>query len=78
MTEEAYQRLLAESQRLRAENQLFRRLLHLFAAPEDFELVFEGLIEAVVDHFEAQAGSLYMFDSDPSDQAPDPGGRRGF
>tara|TARA_R110002072_G_scaffold138413_3_gene281561 strand:+ start:372 stop:965 length:594 start_codon:yes stop_codon:yes gene_type:complete len=64
MSDEAYQRLLAENQRLRAEGQLFRRVLHLFAAPDDFELVFEGLIDAVLAHFEAQSGSLYMFDAD--------------
>lgn len=64
MSDEAYQRLLAENQRLRAEGLLFRRLLHLFAAPDDFELVFEGLMDAVLSHFEAQAGSLYMFDDD--------------
>ncbi|MBL4849679.1 MAG: GAF domain-containing protein [Planctomycetes bacterium] len=64
MSDEAYQRLLADNQRLRAEGLLLRRVLHLFAAPDDFELVFEGLMDAVLAHFDAQAGSLYMFDAD--------------
>lgn len=64
MSDEAYQRLLEENQRLRGEGELLRRILHLFGAPEDFELVFEGLLDAVLARFDAQAGSLYMFDAD--------------
>lgn len=64
MSDEAYKRLTEENQRLRGEGELLRRILHLFAAPEDFELVFEGLLDAVLARFDAQAGSLYMFDDD--------------
>lgn len=64
MSSEAYQHLLGEHQRLQKEHQLLQRLLHLFAAPDEFELVFEGLMNATMEFFEAHAGSLYMIDGD--------------
>ncbi|MGE0710052.1 MAG: GAF domain-containing protein [Planctomycetota bacterium] len=63
-TNEAYQHLLEEHQQLRAEHQLLQRLLHLFAAPDDFDLVFDGLMDATMERFQAHAGSIYMLDGE--------------
>jgi GAF domain-containing protein len=64
MSSEAYQHLLEEHQRLQAEHLLLQRLLHLFAVPDDFDLVFDGVMDALMDHFGAQAGSIYMVDGE--------------
>jgi GAF domain-containing protein len=64
VSDDAYKQLLKEHLGSQAETKLLRRVLHLFGAPEDFELVFEGLMDATMDYFGAQSGALYMFDSD--------------
>lgn len=64
MSEEAYGQLLKEHTAAKDENKLLKRILHLFGAPEDFELVFEGLMDATMEFFGAQSGALYMFDAD--------------
>lgn len=61
---EAYKQLLKDHTQVQAQVKLLKRVLHLFAAPEDFELVFEGLMDATMDFFQAHSGALYMFDAD--------------
>jgi GAF domain-containing protein len=61
---QAYKQLLKEHTRLQAQHRLLQRLLHLFGAPEDFEMVFEGLMDATMELFNAHSGALYMFDAD--------------
>jgi GAF domain-containing protein len=62
--EAAYKELLKEHLATQSETKLLRRILHLFGAPEDFELVFEGLMDATMEFFGAHSGALYMFDAD--------------
>lgn len=61
---EAYKRLMAEHTQLQAQHRTLQQLLHLFAAPEDFQLVFNGVMDAAMEVFSAHSGALYMFDSD--------------
>lgn len=60
----SYKELLKEHLASQSETKLLRRVLHLFGAPEDFELVFEGLMDATMEYFGAHSGALYMFDAD--------------
>lgn len=61
---EAYRTLLQDHAFLQERYKLLQRVLHLFAAPEDFEMVFEGLMDAAMEFFQAHSGALYMFDAD--------------
>ncbi|MDC3379236.1 GAF domain-containing protein [Planctomycetota bacterium] len=56
--------LLSELQSTQAQVKLLQRLLHLFGAPDDFDAVFQGLMDAAMDFFHAHAGSLYIFDAE--------------
>ncbi len=61
---QAYSNLLGENQRLQAQVKLLSQVLHLFSAPDEFDVVFDGLLDATLEFFQAQAGALYMFDAD--------------
>lgn len=62
--EGAYRQLLEDHARLKARTALLQRLLHLHGAPDDFDAVFDGLLDAALDYFGAAAGALYMLDAD--------------
>lgn len=62
-TTQAYRNLLAENQRLQAQVTLLSHVLHLFSAPDDFDVVFDGLLDATVEYFHAHSGALYMYDA---------------
>jgi GAF domain-containing protein len=64
VNDDAYKQLLKDHMTSQNEVKLLKRILHLFGAPEDFELVFEGLMDATMEYFNAQSGALYMFDAD--------------
>jgi GAF domain-containing protein len=64
LSDDAYKQLLKDHTDSQNEVKLLKRILHLFGAPEDFQLVFEGLMDATMDFFGAQSGALYMFDAD--------------
>ncbi len=59
-----YKQLLQDHLELQSRYTLLQRVLHLFGKPDAFEVVFEGLMDALMDHFQAQAGSIYMHDSE--------------
>lgn len=61
---QAYRNLLAENQSLQAQLKVLGRVLHLFAAPANFDAVFDGLMDATMEFFSAQSGALYMYDGD--------------
>lgn len=61
---QAYRSLLDDNRRLQDQVQVLQRLLHLFAAPDDFAAVFEGLMDVAMDYFQAQSGALYMYDDE--------------
>lgn len=60
----AYRQLLEEHAQLQARAALLQRVLHLYGAPEDFDAVFDGLLDAALDYYGATAGALYMLDAD--------------
>jgi GAF domain-containing protein len=64
VSEDAYKQLLQDYDAAQSEIKLLKRVLHLFGAPEDFGLAFEGLMDAAMEHFNAHSGALYMWDSD--------------
>ena len=64
MSDEAYRRLLDEHTWLQARYQTLQRVLHLCGRPDDFETVFEQLIDACVEAFGAKAAAIYMHDQD--------------
>jgi GAF domain-containing protein len=59
-----HKQLLQENQRLASQVTLLQRVLHLFAAPHDFDAVFDGLMDATMEFFAAHAGALYIYDAD--------------
>jgi GAF domain-containing protein len=59
-----YKQLLQDHLELQSRYTLLQRVLHLFGKPDAFEEVFDGLMDALMDHFHAQAGSIYMHDSE--------------
>lgn len=63
----AYKTLLEDHTRLQAKHRLLERVVHLFGAPDDFDVVFEGLLDAVMDHFQVEAASLYVIDADANE-----------
>lgn len=63
-TETEYRALLDDTAQLQAQVQVLQRLLHLFAAPDDFAAVFDGVMDAAMDFFHARSGALYMFDDE--------------
>jgi GAF domain-containing protein len=62
--DQAYKSLLDDHTRLQAKHKLLERVVHLFGAPDHFEEVFEGLLDAVMDYFSVEAASLYVIDSE--------------
>ncbi|MCO5165202.1 MAG: GAF domain-containing protein [Planctomycetes bacterium] len=63
-TETEYRALLDDNAHLQAQVLVLQRLLHLFAAPDDFGAVFDGVMDAAMDYFQARSGALYMFDEE--------------
>jgi GAF domain-containing protein len=61
---QAYKALLEDNRRLQSQVQVLQRMLHLFAAPDEFGAVFEGLMDVALDCFQAQAGALYIYDDE--------------
>lgn len=61
---QAYKALLEDNHRLQSQVQVLQRVLHLFAAPDDFGAVFEGLMDVAMDAFQAQSGALYIYDDE--------------
>lgn len=56
--------LLDDNHRLQGHVQVLQRLLHLFAAPDDFGAVFDGVMDVALEAFQAQSGALYIFDDE--------------
>ena len=63
-TIDAHKQLLEEHRHLQERYQVLQRLLHLFGAPEDFELVFDGVLDVTLHAFDAAAGTFYGFDAE--------------
>jgi GAF domain-containing protein len=61
---QAYKALLEDNRRLQGQVQILQRVLHLFAQPDDFGAVFEGVMDVAMDAFQAQSGALYIYDSE--------------
>jgi GAF domain-containing protein len=61
---QAYNALLEDNRRLQGQVQVLQRVLHLFAAPDEFGAVFEGLMDVAMDYFQAQSGALYIYDDE--------------
>lgn len=58
-----YAQLVHEANRLRQRVQIQERLIHLFGAPADFDVVFEGVMDAAMAAVDAESGALYMLDA---------------
>lgn len=60
----AHRALLDDNLRLQGHVQVLQRLLHLFAAPDDFGAVFDGVMDVALEAFQAQSGALYVYDEE--------------
>lgn len=63
----AYKALLDDHTRLQAKHTLLERMVHLYGAPDAFDVVFEGLLDALMDYFPVEAASLYVIDADANE-----------
>ncbi len=61
---EAYRRLLQDHNRTQAQVRLLQRLLHLCGAPERFEEVYDGVLDAAMELFNAHSGAVYVYDAE--------------
>ncbi len=64
LSDDGYKRLLEDHKRLQDQVRLLQRLLHLCGAPDAFEAVFGGVLDAAMEFFSAHSGALYMLDGE--------------
>lgn len=62
-----YRILVTEHQKLRQRNQVLERLIHLYGAPADFDVVFEGLMDVAMMTVDAESGALYVLDGNKNE-----------
>lgn len=57
-----FKHLLDDNHKLQRRNVMLEKVIHLFGAPSDFDIVFEGLMDAAMAAADAESGALYVLD----------------
>lgn len=59
-----FKHLLEDNQKLQRRVTVLDRIIHLFGAPADFDVIFEGLMDAAMAAVDAESGALYVLDGE--------------